>query len=100
MADVFDFANAVAAELAQDEMDRVAEEMRAQAESTAAEHRDSGEFSGNFKVKKQGKDRYVYNDHPAAWHIEGGHFARGKDGRPGDWVPGQFNLTRASRKDY
>lgn len=81
-------------------MDVAAEKVRARAAANAAVHRETGEYSGNFKVKsvraKAGgvKDRMVYNDHPAAFAIEFGHVARTTRG-PARFVPGQFNLTRA-----
>lgn len=82
-------------------MDVAAEKVRARAAANAAAHRDTGEYSGNFKVKsvraKAGgvKDRMVYNDHRAALAIEYGHFAVNGSGELGRFVPGQFNLTRA-----
>lgn len=81
-------------------MDVAAEKVRARAAANAAAHRDTGEYSGNFKVKsvraKAGgvTDRMVYNDHSAALAIEYGHAARTTRG-PARFVPGQFNLTRA-----
>lgn len=83
-------------------MDTAAESIRAKATALAGQHRDTGAYSGNFKVARHRSpagrgvvDRVVYNDHPAACAIEFGHFAVGADGTPGKWVPGQFNLTRA-----
>lgn len=82
-------------------MDEAAEKIRARAAENAAAHRDTGEYSGNFKTKrvksKAGgvNDRMVYNDHPAAVAIEYGHFAKNAAGELGEFVPGQFNLTKA-----
>lgn len=83
-------------------MDATAKKIQAKALANAARHRDTGEYSGNFKTKaipgKKGvKDREVYNDHPAAVAIEYGHFVENPDGTLGKFVPGQFNLTRAAR---
>ncbi|WP_018297172.1 DUF5403 family protein [Corynebacterium lubricantis] len=104
MAEIYKGVGNIVARMASDStaLDEAAEKIRASAASNASARRDTGEYSGNFKTGKQAApkgvtDRIVYNDHPAAAHVEFGHFARGKDGRPGDWVPGQFNLTRAAR---
>lgn len=82
-------------------MDEAAEKIRARAAANAAAHRDTGAYSGNFKVKRVKSkaggvtDRMVYNDHSAALAIEYGHFAKTRSGEIGEFVPGQFNLTRA-----
>lgn len=79
-----------------------AEAIAARATANAAAHRETGEYSNNFKVKmepwKPGagvRDAFAYNDHPAALAIEFGHFQT-SHGRPtGAFVSGQYNLTRA-----
>lgn len=82
-------------------MDEAAEKIRARAAENAAAHRDTGEYSGNFKTKRvkarsgSVTDRMVYNDHPAAYAIEKGHFAKNAAGELGKFVTGQFNLTKA-----
>lgn len=82
-------------------MDEAAEKIRARAAANAAAHRDTGAYSGNFKTKrvkaKSGSvtDRMVYNDHPANYAIEFGHYAKNAAGELGEFVPGQFNLTKA-----
>lgn len=83
-------------------LDAGAEKIRAKAEANAKQHFRTGRYSGAFEVRKvPGKkgvqDRVVENTHHAANSIEFGHFADGKDGRPGKFVPGQFNLTRAAQ---
>ncbi len=77
-----------------------AQKIKAKAEANAAAHRKTGRYSGAFRVravpgKKGVVDRIVENTHPAANAIEFGHRAVGRDGEPGRFVPGQFNLTRA-----
>lgn len=82
-------------------MDEAAEKIRARAAANAAAHRDTGAYSGNFKTKRvkarsgSVTDRMVYNDHPAAYAIEKGHWAKNAAGELGEFVPGQFNLTKA-----
>lgn len=83
-------------------MDQAAEKIRAKAVSLAAKHKKTGDYSQNFSTKnvagKKGvRDRIVQGDHPASAIIEYGHFAEKKDGSLGQFVPGQFNLTRAIR---
>lgn len=102
MAMVYRHAHAVAARMAGEHrvMDEAAGRVRRAAALSAAERRKTGKYSGNFKVAtvtdrtKQVKDRLVYNDHPEAMSIELGHFAQNRDGTPGEWVPGQFNLLQ------
>ncbi len=82
-------------------MDAAAEKIRARASENAAVHRNTGAYSGNFKVKRVKSkaggvtDRMVYNDHPASVSVELGHYARTRSGELGEFVNGQFNLTRA-----
>lgn len=100
MANVYKYANAVAAFLTgeSEALDDAAGRIRRSAALSAAKHRNTGAYSGNFHVMtvsdrtKRVKDRLVYNAHPEAMSIELGHFAQNGDGTPGDWVPGQFNL--------
>lgn len=113
MANVYKYANAVAAFLTgeSEALDDAAGRIRRSAALSAAKHRNTGAYSGNFHVMtvsdrtKRVKDRLVYNAHPESMSIELGHFAQKKkekdeetgetkpnDGTPGDWVPGQFNL--------
>lgn len=83
-------------------LDKGAEKIRAKAEANAKKHFRTGRYSGAFAVRavpgeKGVTDRVVENTFPQANAIEFGHFADGKDGAPGKFVPGQFNLTRAVR---
>lgn len=83
-------------------MDIAAEKVKARAVANAATHHKTGAYSDNFHTGRvRGKrgvtDREVYNDHPAAAAIEFGHFAENRDGTLGRYVPGQFNLIRASK---
>lgn len=83
-------------------LDAGAETIRARAEANAKERFRTGRYSGAFAVRavpgeKGVTDRVVENTFPQANAIEFGHFADGKDGAPGRFVPGQFNLTRAVR---
>ncbi|QNQ90720.1 hypothetical protein GP475_08775 [Corynebacterium poyangense] len=80
-------------------LDEAAAKIKARAEAAAATHKKTSRYSGNFRIgKAPGKkgvvDRYVYNDHHAALAIEYGHFAENRDGNPGRFVPGQFNLHK------
>lgn len=103
MAEVFDGIGTEIARMAGNHvvMDEAAEKIRARAAANAAAHRDTGEYSGNFKTKRvkarsgSVTDRMVYNDHPAAYAIEKGHWAKNAAGELGEFVPGQFNLTKA-----
>lgn len=102
MAMVYRHAHAVAARMAGEHrvMDDAAGRVRRAAAASAGQRRETGEYSGNFKVAtvtdrtKQVKDRLVYNDHPNAVAIELGHFAKKRDGTLGNFVPGQFNLLQ------
>lgn len=81
-------------------LDEAADEIKAKAQANAAVRKESGEYSDAFRVRnvrgeKGVRDRLVENTHPASAIIEYGHFAEKKDGTLGQWVPGQFNLTRA-----
>ncbi|MBC3186368.1 DUF5403 family protein [Corynebacterium sp. zg-331] len=104
MAEVYKGAGTQMARMAGNHaiMDEAAEKLCVAASARAARHRDTGEYSGNFKTARskspKGRgvtDRVVYNDHAAALPIEYGHFTEKRDGSTGVWVPGQFNLLGA-----
>lgn len=83
-------------------MDAAAKKTLTRARASAAKHANTGAYmaslaTGRIKGKKGVTDREVYSDDPAALEIELGHFATRKDGSPGRFVPGQFNLVRASK---
>ena len=102
MAEVYTGAGTKIAKLPglQPVLPSTAESIKVKAEANAGAHRRTGKYSSAFEVKsvpgKKGvRDRLVENTHPASAIIEYGHFAEKKDGSLGEWVPGQFNLTRA-----
>lgn len=102
MAEVYKGAGTKIAKLpgVQPVLQSAAESIKAKAEANASVHHRTGEYSSAFEVKsvpgKNGvRDRLVENTHPASAIIEYGHFAEKMDGSLGEWVPGQFNLTRA-----
>lgn len=81
-------------------LQEAAVEIKTKAETNAAVHKRTGRYSSAFEVRtvpgeKGVKDRLVENTHSASAVIEYGHFAKKRDGSKGEWVPGQFNLTRA-----
>lgn len=71
-------------------MDAAAAGILAKAKTRAAQHRLTGNYSANLKVKRKGVDRLVIADDPASTIIEMGHLTT-----QGKWVAGQHILMGA-----
>lgn len=105
MADVFAGVGDIIARAADIELDpvldEVAHEIEAFAVGLAAEHVKTTTYVDSIGVtvdrsSPSRRDRLVYADDEAAMSIEFGHRATKKDGTLGEWVEGQYILTRAA----
>lgn len=96
-------AHAIAASIVGDDsvMDLVADQILRIAMMKAARHRETGNYMRNLKVitapDRNGKDRLVVADDPAAVPIEFGHILITRRGRrvKGRWVPGLHIMADA-----